>query len=216
MNSLKRACERLLGGVSKRSLMLILALCVTLAATAGGTLALLYGTQNVKNTFTYSADINISLDETDTGLDGDISPETNQYPMYPGQDIHKDPTVTVHAGSMDCWLFVEVEKSWNFDTYLAYEMADGWLELPGYPGVYYREVSESPEAQQFPVIKGNVVHMQPTVTLGMLYGLTNADYPTLTISAYAIQRDINITDVATPQSAWALLPAGQTFAPPIL
>lgn len=204
MYSLKRVCDKLLGGISKKTLVIILALTVTMVTAAGGTLAFLYGTQNVKNTFTYG-DIQIDLEETDTGLDPDQNPDTNQYPMLPGQPIHKDPKVTVYAGSLDCWLFVELTESWNFADYLSYTVADGWEPLEGVPGVFCRAVDASSESQTFPVIKDDLIYMKESVTLGQLATLTDADYPTLTIKAYAIQRSAAIEETATAQAAWALL-----------
>ena len=204
MYSLKRVCDKLLGGISKKTLVIILALTVTMVTAAGGTLAFLYGTQNVKNTFTYG-DIRIDLEETDTGLDPDQNPDTNQYPMLPGQPIHKDPKVTVYAGSLDCWLFVELTESWNFADYLAYTVADGWEPLEGVPGVFCRAVDAMAESQTFPVIKDDLIYMKESVTLGQLATLTDADYPTLTIKAYAIQRSAAIEETATAQAAWALL-----------
>ncbi len=208
MYSLKRTCEKLLGGISKRTLLLVLALTVTMAATAGGTLAFLYGTQSVKNTFTYG-DISIDLEETDTGLDGDPNPDTNTYQMYPGTDIHKDPSVTVFAGSMDCWLYVEMMKSPNFDDFMEYTIAQEWTELPGYPGVYYRPVDAADTDQQYPIIHEDVIKMKESVTMEMLSTLTDSDFPRLNIKAYAIQRDSSIQDTATAADAWLLLPTGQ-------
>lgn len=204
MYSLKRVCDKLLGGISRKTLVILLALTVTMVTAAGGTLAFLYGTQNVKNTFTYG-DIQIDLEETDTGLDPDQNPDTNQYPMLPGQPIHKDPKVTVYAGSLDCWLFVELTESWNFADYLSYTVADGWEPLEGVPGVFCRAVDASSESQTFPVIKDDLIYMKESVTLGQLATLTDADYPTLTIKAYAIQRSAAIEETATAQAAWALL-----------
>ena len=204
MYSLKRVCDKLLGGISKKMLVILLALTVTMVTAAGGTLAFLYGTQNVKNTFTYD-DIQIDLEETDTGLDPDQNPDTNQYPMLPGQPIHKDPKVTVYAGSLDSWLFVELTESWNFADYLAYTVADGWEPLEGVPGVFCCAVDASSESQTFPVIKDDLIYMKESVTLGQLATLTDADYPTLTIKAYAIQRSAAIEETATAQAAWALL-----------
>ena len=204
MYSLKRVCDKLLGGISKKTLLLVMALTVTMVAAAGGTLAFLYGTQNVKNTFTYG-DIQIDLEETDTGLDPDQNPDTNQYPMLPGQPIHKDPKVTVYAGSLDCWLFVELTESWNFADYLSYTVADGWEPLEGVPGVFCRAVDAMGESQTFPMIKDDLIYMKESVTLGQLATLTDADYPTLTIKAYAIQRSAAIEETATAQAAWALL-----------
>lgn len=204
MYSLKRVCDKLLGGISKKMLVILLALTVTMVTAAGGTLAFLYGTQNVKNTFTYG-DIQIDLEETDTGLDPDQNPDTNQYPMLPGQPIYKDPKVTVYAGSLDCWLFVELTESWNFADYLSYTVADGWEPLEGVPGVFCRAVDAMAESQTFPVIKDDLIYMKESVTLGQLATLTDADYPTLTIKAYAIQRSAAIEETATAQAAWALL-----------
>lgn len=204
MCSLKRVCDKLLGGISKKTLVIILALTVTMVTAAGGTLAFLYGTQNVKNTFTYG-DIQIDLEETDTGLDPDQNPDTNQYPMLPGQPIHKDPKVTVYAGSLDSWLFVELTESWNFADYLSYTVADGWEPLEGVPGVFCRAVDAMGESQTFPMIKDDLIYMKESVTLGQLATLTDADYPTLTIKAYAIQRSAAIEETATAQAAWALL-----------
>ena len=204
MYSLKRVCDKLLGGISKKTLVIILALTVTMVTAAGGTLAFLYGTQNVKNTFTYG-DIQIDLEETDTGLDPDQNPDTNQYPMLPGQPIHKDPKVTVYAGSLDSWLFVELTESWNFADYLSYTVADGWEPLEGVPGVFCRAVDAMGESQTFPVIKDDLIYMKESVTLGQLATLTDADYPTLTIKAYAIQRSAAIEETATAQAAWVLL-----------
>ena len=204
MYSLKRVCDKLLGGISRKTLVIILALTVTMVTAAGGTLAFLYGTQGVKNTFTYG-DIQIDLEETDTGLDPDQNPDTNQYSMLPGQPIHKDPKVTVYVGSLDCWLFVELTESWNFADYLSYTVADGWEPLEGVPGVFCRAVDAMAESQTFPVIKDDLIYMKESVTLGQLATLTDADYPTLTIKAYAIQRSAAIEETATAQAAWALL-----------
>lgn len=204
MYSLKRVCNKVLGSISKKTLMLILALTVTIVTAAGGTLAYMYGTQQVKNTFSYG-DIVIDLEESDSGLDEDENPDTNEYEMMPGQDISKDPAVTVLAGSMNCWLFVEIRESANFADFMTYTVAQGWLPLENVPGVYYREVDTAAEAQIFPVLEGNVVHMKDSVTMGMLSNLTDADYPTLTFMAYAVQRDAKITDVATASSAWNIV-----------
>ena len=210
MYSLKRVCDKLLGGISKKTLLLVMALTVTMVTAAGGTLAFLYGTQGVKNTFTYThgpgaPTLNLEMVESDSFWDSDGNGNTNEYPMLPGQPIHKDPKVTVGAGTMDCWLFVELTESWNFADYLSYTVADGWEPLEGVPGVFCRAVDAMAESQTFPVIKDDLIYMKESVTLGQLATLTDADYPTLTIKAYAIQRSAAIEETATAQAAWALL-----------
>lgn len=85
----------------------------------------------VVNTFSPS-DIQVELTETE-----------EPYKMIPGYTIHKDPAAKILAGSEDCYLFVELEKSANFDDYMEFTMAEGWQELSSVPGVYYREVSSA-------------------------------------------------------------------------
>ena len=149
---------------------------ILVAGSVAGTFAwLAMKTAAVTNTFT-AGNINITLGET-TGA---------SYKMVPGQTITKDPKVTVSAGSEACWLFIKVEKENNFDTYLTYEMADGWIELTGETGVYYREVNASDSAQEFYVIKGNKLTAKSDATKKQ-YDDLGSNYPTLTITAYAVQ-----------------------------
>lgn len=165
----------------------MLSAALIVCATVAGTLAWLTDTTApVVNTFTVG-DINIELKET-TG-------ET--YKMVPGIELVKDPTVTVKAGSEACWLFVKVEKSGNFDSFMTFEMADGWIALSGHAGVYYRNVDATNADTGFDVLKDKKVMVLETVTKTMLEGAkTNA--PTLTFTAYAVQKD-GINDAAT---AW--------------
>ena len=170
----------------KKALFIMLSAALIVCATVAGTLAWLTDTTDpVVNTFTVG-DINIELKET-TG-------ET--YKMVPGIELVKDPTVTVKAGSEACWLFVKVEKFGNFDDFMTFEMADGWIALSGYAGVYYRNVDATNADTGFDVLKNNNVMVRDTVTKTMLEDAkTNA--PTLTFTAYAVQKDgINDADTA--------------------
>lgn len=130
-----------------------------LFCVVGGTIAWLKTqTDAVVNTFT-AGDIDITLTETE-----------RVYKMVPGITIEKDPKVTVEAGSEDCWLFVKVDKMANFDNFMEYEMADGWIE------------------QRIFVLKNNQVTVKSEVTKAMLNNLNDTTYPELTFTAYAIQR----------------------------
>lgn len=179
--------------------VLVIALVVVLLTTCaiGGTLAWLVDqTDSVVNTFTYG-DINIDLEETPTP-DDDDNPDTNEYEMIPGEDMVKDPKVTVKEDSKANWLFVKLEKSENFDDFMEYEIAAGWIPLKDaqdqvIEGVYYREVSEVvKEDIVYEVIKDNKVHVKESVTKEMLNALNpegqEATFPTLTVTAYAVQR----------------------------
>lgn len=190
-----------LGG--KKLAVMLASLALVLCTVIGGTLAwLVTETDPVVNTFTYG-DINITLRETDTNKDGDNDPNTNTYPMVPGHTITKDPKVTFKANSEDAWLFVKLQKTANFDDFMTYEMANGWTKLDNVDGVYYREVSKAAQDAEFTVIKGDTVTVKGEVTKEMLNALDAngaSNYPKLTVTAYAVQRDSNI---ATAADAWA-------------
>ena len=195
-------------------LTLVMAVVLALGAVVGGTVAwLITNTAPVVNTFTYG-DINITLEETDTEKDGDGSPFTNDYSMVPGQKIDKDPKLTVLAGSEDCWLFVKVEKSANFDDFMTYEIAEGWTALPGHDGVFYREVDTSKDDQLFTVLKDNMVTVKDTVTKDDMNKLDedpeNVNYPTLTFTGYAVQK----AGINTVDAAWQLVLDDQNAAQP--
>ena len=171
--------------MKKKTLALGLALTLLVAGVVGGTLAWLTDqTAEVKNTFTVG-DINIDLTETN-----------RDYKMVPGNTIAKDPTVTVKANSEACWLFVKVTESENLDTFITYAIAEGWTKLQD--GVYYREVPASAADQTFSVLAGNTVTVKSDVTKTMLK-TAKTDAPTLTIKAYAVQKD----NVASASDAWA-------------
>ena len=206
--------------VNVKSLCMSLLVTLILCSLIGGTVAwIIDKTEPVKNTFTYG-DINIDLDETETD-DEDDDPNTNKYPMVPGHTITKDPKVTFEANSENAWLFVKLVKSENFDQFMEYEVilddpvttdvVEGWTALEGEDGVYYMAVNKSDKDAEYFVIKDNAVKVKGEVTKEMLNALDkNADgtdktektYPTLTVSAYAVQRDENI---ATAADAWKLV-----------
>ena len=197
------------GRVNMKPLALILALVLTIGGVIGGTVAWLIATPDpVVNTFTYG-DINIELDETDTQLDGDNNPNTNEYEMMPGQSITKDPVITVKAESEEMWLFVKLEKSSNFDTFMEYTVADGWTALSGVDGVYYQHITAADVAtadKEITVIKDDTVTVKESVTKEQLNALdsgSSANYPTLTVTAYAVQYAGN----ATAADAWAKVTA---------
>lgn len=185
---------------SKKILVSLLALVLVVGLTIGGTIAWLTDkTEEVVNTFTYG-DINITLTEN-TG--------TN-YKILPGNDIPKDPKVTVEVGSEASWLFVKVvETNWptfkNSDEtrkvdWKIVDGTDGWTALTGVTGVYYREW-ESSKGYTFPVLKDNQVIVSDTLTKAEV-DTVKANLPTLTFTAYAVQRDG--TNLNTPAAAWAV------------
>jgi len=184
---------------SSRTVAMILALVLALTGVIGGTVSWLIATPDpVVNTFTYG-DVNINLEETDTKLDDDDDPNTNEYEMMPGQDIHKDPKVEVEAGNENCWLFVKLEKSENFDEFMTYTIGEGWVQLidaegNAMEGMFYRyqdAIAEDGENAVISVLKDDKVTVKEEVTKEQLNALDpegeEAKYPTLTVTAYAVQ-----------------------------
>ncbi len=192
---------------NKKVAVMIVALALAVCGIIGSTVAWLVAkTESVTNTFTYG-DINITLEESDSG-DNDGNDLTNEYIMVPGNTIEKDPKVTVKANSEDSWLFVKLDKSENFDSFMEYAMADGWIALDGVDGVFYREVSKTDADAEFAVIKDNKVTVKGDVTKEMLNALDaegKSDYPKLVVTAYAVQRDADIDAIDTAAEAWALI-----------
>ncbi len=191
------AKENKTGRVSARVLALVLTLVLVFGGVVGGTVAWLIATPDpVVNTFTYG-DIDITLTESEGDVpDGDNDPNTNKYKMMPGQEIPKDPKVTVKAGSEDNWLFVKLEKSANFGAFMTYTIADGWTQLYdelGAPveGVYYRYQAADDADAVYSVLAEDKVVVSSDVTKAQLNALdedpTNTSYPTLTVRAYAVQ-----------------------------
>lgn len=184
--------------MKKKTLTLLVALVLVVGCIVGGTLAWLTAKSDpVVNTFTTS-DIDITLDETEGG-------DEREFKMIPGYTIAKDPKVTVEAGSEDCFLFVKLVKSENFDRYLKYEVADGWTELKNADGVYYREVLASDPMKEFSVLKDDQVTVEGNVTKGMMKA-AETERPTLTVTAYASQLYKNNTETFTPAEAWDNVP----------
>lgn len=197
--------------MKKRTLTLVISLLLVALVAVGGTLAWLKAeTTAVVNTFSPS-DINVTLEETfnvDTNGDGKNDAWVEQ--MVPGHTITKDPLVTVKANSEEAMLFVKLEKSDNYNTYLEnYAIAEGWTALPGVEGVYYREVVEDGDEQTlaadhaYGVLLNNQVKVKVGVTKEQMNALTDADnYPTLTVTAYATQLWKSNTEKFSPADAW--------------
>lgn len=188
-------------GVATKTLVLVLAVMMIVGISVGGTLAWLTAqTPEVKNTFTPS-DIQITLAES----------ENLDLKMVPGCDITKDPKATVLAVSEKCYLFVKIDKSENYDTFLAaYTVADGWTVGDGTnvpSNVIYRVVEDSTADQEFQILEGNKVTVNTSVTKAQMNALTADTNPTLSFTAYAIQYAGFENNVA---NAWTQASALQT------
>ena len=159
----------------------------------GGTAAWLAAkSEPIVSTFTFG-DINITLTETDH--------QEGPTKIIPGVDIPKDLKVTVKADSVDCWLFVRVEEAGTFvDGKVTYSIDDGWTKgdgtrIPG--GFYYREVRDVTADEVFHVLKDDKITVSKELTKEDIQNITTQ--PTLTFTAYAVQRE----GIDTAAEAWA-------------
>ena len=183
--------------LSGKLVVAMLAVTLLIGCAIGGTVAWLTAkTEAVVNTFTYG-DINIDLTET-TG---------EGYKIIPGVDIAKDPKVTVKANSEACWLFVKVEEEGTFVVgKVTYSIADGWTKGDGTKipeNVYYREASGTTADASFNILAGDIAY--PNGVVKVSENLTKTEVnsittqPTLTFTAYAVQKD----GFNTAAAAWA-------------
>ena len=166
----------------KLTVMIAVAVCALIVGIGSTFAYIIAVTSPLENTFTVG-NIEISLTES-TGT---------SYQIIPGTSVKKDPRVTVNSGSEACWLFVKLEKSADFDTYLSYSVADGWTALDGQVGVYYRELPVTTSNVSFGVILNDTVTVKDTVTEAQLDAITVS--PDLRLTAYAVQRE-GVNDVA--------------------
>lgn len=135
--------------MKKTTKVLALLLCAValVVGSVMGTLAYLtYTTEIVQNTFTVGK-VEIDLDEAKVNEDGEkISEErvkANEYHLLPGHTYIKDPTVTVKAGSDDCYVRMKVQVAnldelmkaipkekypayYNGDVFLLQMLVTGW------------------------------------------------------------------------------------------
>ena len=185
----------------KKGLIIAAAMILAVCLGIGGTLAYLFTqTNSVVNTFEYG-DVNIDLTETVSGTTQSAATnkvENKNFKMIPGNTLTKDPKAIVKANSEDCWLFVKIDKSANFGDFMTFEIATGWTELEA--GVYYREVSKSTADQPFSILQNDAVKVKEDVLKTQLNALVAANYPTLTFTAYAVQK----ANVANAAVAWAI------------
>lgn len=189
--------------VSMKVVVLLLAVVLLIGCTVGGTLAwLIAQTNTVTNTFTVG-NINIDLTETVGGTATsakEAAVENKGFKIVPGVTESKNPTVIVEAKSENSFVFVKIEES-NITvdnvTYVTWKIADGWTQLAGVSGVYYREYTADAEAI-YPVLKDNQVSYPATLTKAQLDALGN-EQPALIFTAYAVQKEGS----NTAEEAWA-------------
>lgn len=192
--------------IAMLSVFIMLAMVVIGRSVSGTVAWLVSKSESTVSTFTLG-DINITLTESDFG--------SQPIKIIPGIDIKKDPKVTVKDNSEACWLFVKVEeKNWpefkeaNGTRKVSYSVNNGWNALEKNPGVYFREVSaeDAQKGIDYTVLAGSescpsgVIKVSQELTKEEINSITySANQPSLTFTAYAVQR----AGIDTADAAWA-------------
>lgn len=197
--------------MKKKAFALFLALALVVGGVVGGTVAWLTATSDtVTNTFTVG-DVAITLDEAKVDENGvAVTPAervtNNSYKLIPGTVYTKDPTVTVTAGSENCYLFVKFEEIGNAPTYITYRStltaANGWTQGDGTTipaNVWYREVNKADTTRSWNLlVDDQIVIKADAVTKDTMTAASGAK---LQYTAYAVQK-ANIDSAA---AAWEVL-----------
>ena len=192
--------------MKRRTLILILAIVLVFGIAVGGTIAWLIDTTDpVVNTFTVG-NIDITLQEHPLksgddydGMTIDTSAETtdkvDNYKMIPGRTLQKDPFITVKKDSEECWLFIRIDKSANFDTFMEYTVdTTVWNKYTGAQwngqdiDLWYRQVPAATADTDYYILKDNQVTVKSGVTQAQLQAVGD-NKPTLTFIAYACQSE---------------------------
>lgn len=176
--------------MKKKIVSVCLVVCLLATAIIGTTLAYFTDTKEVTNTFS-SGNVTITLDEAPVDANGKETTgarvTANAYKLYPGKAYDKDPTITVAAGSEDCYLFVRVvnglaDLEAAGDTTIANQMKEnGWTLVDGETNVYMQSVIYSAEARAV-VFETFTIDAAETAT-------TLADAEDVVITAYAVQAE---------------------------
>ena len=180
----------------KKTLITILATVLVCCCVVGGTLAYLMAkSTTVTNTFTVG-DVSITLTETGATQENGYK---QSFKMIPGNNIPKDPTVTVEKGSEACYVFVKIVEE-DTKNLISWAIADGWQLVTGQTNVYYREQAtlvEATEDVSYPVLLNNQVQVSNDLVKD------ETTQPTLTFTAYAVQQ-ANLTVAQAWTQAQAL------------
>lgn len=141
--------------------ILALCLCVALAATAivGASLAYFTDTKTATNTFTMG-DVKIKLDETNVNDPDGGRVTSNEYNVYPGAVVTKDPIVH-NIGKNGAYIraIVTVENGMN------------WL------GLYNDNVWTPPEEEAFNALINNTLG-EGWELVDITYDMSGPDHPT--------------------------------------
>ncbi len=177
---------------TRKLLICLLILSILAVASVSMVQAVFYRTHTDTFNITINADI---IDISMAGVND------NSDVFLPGTTLTlaNSPTVTLGKGSEACYLFVKATKSADFDTYMSYQMAEGWTALDGVANVYYREVDTLAADATYGIVMNDQITVPATLTIEQM---NVATAQSVSFAAYAVQKTAT---TSTPTTAWQAL-----------
>lgn len=182
---------------NKKLVIAVVALSLALLCAIGGTLAFLVAQSNVvTNTFTYGT-ITLELSENNKA-DKDGLEFTN---VVPGDELDKDPVITVVEGSETCYVYVLIDN--QLGDVATYNIGSAWIKVgeSGTKVLYrYNEIVDATDADK---------DLEVFTKLNFADDLVKEDVDDLVgknvvIKAYAHQsKHVDVTVANTEAIAWA-------------
>ncbi|WP_087064818.1 hypothetical protein [Intestinibacillus massiliensis] len=198
-----------------KKILTIGATVMIIAALAiGSTLAFLTGkTDALENKFLFDG-ITLELNEyKDTGHQ-EAYPEDPQV-VYPGAVVDKVPVITVDKGSLDCYVYVQIENGLNtaVDGATTLDISKDWTPIKkGYDIYRYKEVVQKADtAQKLTDIFTKVTVNGEKVTMENIAKLQDSQ---ITIQGFAHQAN-GTGDTEAERQAFADQAALTYFATPV-
>jgi len=130
----------------------------------------------------------------------ELSDSAEELVIVPGKEIAKDTKVIVKANSEACYLFVKLEKSNDFDSFIDYEIAGEWKPLADNTDVYYCELDKTTSDTDIYIVNNHQINVKDTITQEEMESLN--ENLTINFTAYAVQKTSEITDATV---AWNTL-----------
>jgi len=111
--------------------------------------------------------------------------------LIPGNVASKDNALTLSAGDDGCYIFLMLNKSGDFDSFMEYSLESCWQGIKGFKNVYFLEAAPSDAEQRFGIFEDGEVCVSKEITKENISLIANTgNYPALTISAVAISKAV--------------------------
>ena len=183
-----------------KSIIILIVGIILFIATLNSTIAWLKSESKMLISKFTNGNIQITLTDEDLNENNTLN-----YEIIPGTTVEKNTYVTVNEGSEDCWLFVEIEQTDNFNDFMSYTVEEGWQLLEENSNIYYKEITKNNDNQVFNIIKDNIINVNSELTQEQCKNLNENNYPSISIAAYAIQRNNGMDMIDNAKEAWLLI-----------